>query len=79
MLEARISLPDSTNLRAMLSKLFEPFAQADATTASTYGGTGLGLAISRRFCEMMGGDVAVESEIGKGSTFTVTLPAVAPN
>ncbi len=61
------------------AKLFEPFAQADATTASTYGGTGLGLAISRRFCEMMGGDVAVESEIGKGSTFTVTLPAMAPN
>ena len=58
-----------------MSKLFEDFAQADQTTARQYGGTGLGLAITRRLCRMMGGDVTVTSESGKGSTFTVRLPA----
>ena len=52
------------------------FAQTEASTRRNYGGTGLGLAITRHFCEMMGGTVLVESEAGKGSTFTMKLPAV---
>jgi signal transduction histidine kinase len=55
-------------------KLFEEFTQADATTAQRFGGTGLGLAITRKLARMMGGDVTVKSEPGKGSVFTVRLP-----
>jgi signal transduction histidine kinase len=59
------------------AKLFEEFSQADATTAQHFGGTGLGLAITRKLARMMGGDVTVTSEPGKGSVFTVRLPGGA--
>ncbi|MEG3839940.1 PAS domain-containing protein, partial [Microcoleus sp. herbarium14] len=56
-------------------RLFQPFTQADNSTTRKYGGTGLGLTISQRFCQMMGGDIEVTSELDCGSTFTAFLPA----
>jgi signal transduction histidine kinase len=59
-----------------LPKLFQNFNQAEASTASRYGGTGLGLALSQKLCHMMGGDITVDSAPGRGSCFTVRVPAV---
>ncbi len=58
-----------------ISKLFQAFSQADSSTTRQFGGTGLGLNITKHFSQMMGGDVTVTSEYGKGSTFTIKLPA----
>ena len=61
-----------------LDHVFEEFSQADSSTTRDYGGTGLGLAISRRFCQMLGGDLTVSSELGSGSSFAIRVPATLP-
>jgi signal transduction histidine kinase len=61
-----------------MGRLFQEFMQAESSTSKKYGGTGLGLVISRRFCQMMGGDITVESAQGRGSTFTIRLPVGDP-
>jgi len=65
--------------REQMSRLFQPFTQADESATRKYGGSGLGLAITKVFCRMMGGDITVESDgiPGKGSVFTITLPTEA--
>jgi signal transduction histidine kinase/CheY-like chemotaxis protein len=60
-------------------RIFEPFSQADATESRRYGGTGLGLAISRRLAQKLGGDLALASEEGRGSTFSLLLPIREPS
>ena len=76
--EFRVSDTGIGMSKEQLSRLFEVFTQAEASTARDYGGTGLGLAITRRYCRLLGGDVTVESAPGAGATFTILLPAVAP-
>ncbi|QIB66868.1 sensor histidine kinase [Kineobactrum salinum] len=64
--------------QAQQQRVFEAFVQAENDTSANYGGTGLGLAICREYCELLGGGIAVSSEPGKGSVFTVDLPVTAP-
>src|ERR1700737_2663601 len=61
---------------AQRGRLFQEFSQASSTTANKYGGTGRGLVISKWFCQLMGGDITVESELGRGSIFTIRLPRI---
>lgn len=59
-----------------IERVFQAFTQGDVSTTRRYGGTGLGRAIAQKFCVMMGGDISRESELGKGSIFTVELPGI---
>lgn len=77
-LRVRVSDTGIGMSRNQLEKIFQPFVQADAQTGVKYGGTGLGLAICKRFVELMQGEVSVTSEPGKGSVFTLRIPAGTP-
>jgi signal transduction histidine kinase len=59
-----------------MRSIFNVFAQADQSIQQRFGGSGLGLVISRHYCNMLGGDIYVQSEVGKGSTFTMKLPRI---
>ncbi len=74
-LEFRVADTGIGMSREDMEKLFQRFSQADSSTTRRFGGTGLGLSITKAFCTMLGGDIAVESEAGKGTTFTIRLPA----
>ncbi len=77
-LEFRVSDTGIGMTTEQKTKLFQAFTQAEASTARTYGGTGLGLAITRHFSRLLGGDITVESEYGRGSTFIMTVPSSCP-
>jgi len=83
-LRARFAQDPRTVLRefgidpAAIEGLFADYNQANASISKEFGGTGLGLALSRKFCHLMGATISVESELGRGSTFTVRLPVVEP-
>ena len=61
--------------RDQLQSIFEEFTQVDSSSTRRYGGTGLGLTMSRMLCDILGGEISVQSEAGKGTTFSVRLPA----
>jgi signal transduction histidine kinase/CheY-like chemotaxis protein/HAMP domain-containing protein len=81
MVQIRVSDTGIGMNEEQLGRLFQAFSQADASTTKKFGGTGLGLAITRHFCRLLGGDITVTSQAGKGSTFTIVLPdhAAAPD
>ncbi|MDZ7616293.1 MAG: response regulator, partial [Patescibacteria group bacterium] len=74
MLQIRIADTGIGMSEIELARIFSPFMQADTSTSRQFGGTGLGLTISKRLAELLGGDVTVQSTLGKGSVFTVTVP-----
>jgi signal transduction histidine kinase len=75
--EVRVSDTGIGILAEDMGKLFLPFSQVDNSATRKYGGTGLGLAISKKFCQMMGGDITVESASGQGSCFSLRVPAAS--
>jgi signal transduction histidine kinase len=76
-IEIRVSDTGIGLSKEEMARLFENFAQASIETSRKYGGTGLGLAISQKFCALMGGGIAVTSEVGHGSVFSICVPANA--